>query len=79
MLFTREAAPVLQKQNYTAYNRGDMFVPSKIVLSPLMAAAIATPFVGHNPVHSVPVMYGKVKTTTIGSRGMATPIQGGVN
>lgn len=79
MVFTTNAAPILKMQSYRAYNRSDMFVPSKIVASPLHAAALATAYVGRNPVHAVPVLYGKLRTNVIGSKGMATPIpQGGV-
>lgn len=78
MVFTTNAVPVLKMQNFRSFNRSDMYVPSKIVLSPLKAASIATPYVGRRPVHAVPVMYNKLTTQTIGSRGMATPLQGGV-
>jgi hypothetical protein len=75
MIFTQDAFPVLKKQNYRAYNRGDMYVPSLKVPSALSVAAMATPYAGHRPVHSVPVTYSNVKSQLIGSRGMATPIQ----
>lgn len=78
MNFTTNAVPVLKMQSYKAYNRSDMFVPNRGIASPLMAAAIATPYVGHRPVHAVPIVYGNVKTRMIGSRGMATPINGGI-
>lgn len=75
MIFTQDAFPVLRKQTYKAYNRGDMYVPSLKVGSALPVAAMATPYVGHRPVHSVPVTYSTVKSQLIGSKGMATPIQ----
>lgn len=75
MVFTNDASPVLKMQNYRAYNRGDMFVPSQIVPSPLMVAARATAYVGHNPVHAVPLSYTNVKAQLIGSKGMATPVK----
>lgn len=78
MFFTTNAAPVLKMQSYKAFNRADMYVPSKIVSAPLHVAALATPYVGRRPVHAVPVLYNKLQTVVIGSRGMATPIKGGV-
>lgn len=78
MIFTTNAVPILKMQNYKAYNRADMYVPNQRVSAPLHAATLATPFVGHSPVHAVPLIYGKLHTITIGSKGMATPIQGGV-
>lgn len=78
MVFTSNAVPVLKMQSFKAFNRADMYVPNKNVSSPLKAACLATAYVGHRPVHSVPVVYGHLKTAVIGSRGMATPIQGGV-
>lgn len=75
MIFTQNSFPILQKQNYAAYDRGDMFIPAKRVVSPLHAAALATAYVGHSPVHSVPVLYTSVIAKTIGSKGMPTPVQ----
>jgi hypothetical protein len=75
MIFTQNATPLLKMQNYKAYNRGDMYVPNTFVSSPLRVAALATPYVGHRPVHSVPVSYSNVKSQLIGARGMATPVK----
>lgn len=75
MIITNDAAPVLRKQNYKAYNRADMFVPSLKVPSMLSVAARITPYVGRSPVHAVPVSYSNVKAQLIGSRGMGTPVQ----
>lgn len=78
MNFTTNAVPLLKMQSYKAYNRSDMYVPNRGVSTPLNVACLATPYVGHRPVHAVPVIYGKLQSRTIGSKGMATPIQGGV-
>lgn len=74
-MFTQEAFPILKKQTYRAYNRSDMYVPNVGVRAPLYAAALATPFSGRAPVHSVPVTYSTVKARLIGSKGMSTPVK----
>lgn len=75
MNYTQDAFPILKKQNYRAYNRSDMYVPTGLVMAPLNVAALATPYARKAPVHSVPVTYSTVKARLIGSKGMATPVK----
>ncbi|EPZ43830.1 hypothetical protein [Alicyclobacillus acidoterrestris] len=70
----QNAISVLQKQNYTEMNRGDMYVPVGRVDAPLNIAVAATPHFGAMPVHAVPVTY-MVNSANIltGARAVRTP------
>lgn len=58
--YTTNATPVLERQNYVAMDRGDMYVPAGYVRSAMSVGTQLTPSIyGGTLTHSIPVTYAQ--------------------